>query len=139
MSKNVDSNYEKFLKENYPDIYCQYRSDVSKNKKNSAIITNRRQIITNANMRDSISAHRRRNTYKYQCKQEHKLSNGVKYIPNEKLEDKRSVCSVCLDGRIVQKNGKYGLFYSCNKFPKCRATFTKLDDGKYVVKHSGTS
>jgi ssDNA-binding Zn-finger/Zn-ribbon topoisomerase 1 len=28
-------------------------------------------------------------------------------------------CPACAKGMIVEKRGKYGKFYACNRFPKC--------------------
>ena len=32
-------------------------------------------------------------------------------------------CHRCKDGDIVQKKGKFGEFYACNKYPKCKTIY----------------
>ena len=42
-------------------------------------------------------------------------------------------CSVCKKGFIVQKSGKFGDFFACNQYPKCKTVFEKNGDD-YKVK-----
>ena len=39
--------------------------------------------------------------------------------PNEK-------CPVCNDGYLILRKGKYGEFWGCTNFPKCKYTFTEF-------------
>jgi DNA topoisomerase-1 len=61
---------------------------------------------------------------------------GAKEITMEKKEQKLvgQKCTVCKEGDIVEVNGRFGVFYSCNKFPACKTVFQKNDDGSYSVK-----
>lgn len=34
-------------------------------------------------------------------------------------------CSVCKEGDIVERNGKFGKFFSCNGYPDCKTIFVK--------------
>jgi DNA topoisomerase-1 len=34
-------------------------------------------------------------------------------------------CSVCEEGEIVEKTGKFGVFYACDRYPNCKTTFKK--------------
>ncbi|MFC3532318.1 3'-5' exonuclease [Vogesella facilis] len=37
-------------------------------------------------------------------------------------EANSELCPVCRDGFLVKKNGRFGLFYGCSRFPRCRHT-----------------
>jgi DNA topoisomerase-1 len=43
-------------------------------------------------------------------------------------------CAVCKKGLIVEKNGKFGKFYTCDQYPKCKTIFYKNEDGKFITK-----
>lgn len=57
--------------------------------------------------------------------------------PNVKhLEDKCTVCEKNKrDGHLVERSGKYGVFYGCSAYPKCHAIFTKDNEDNYVLKN----
>ena len=58
-------------------------------------------------------------------------------IAKTKTEDRKpgikvgAKCSVCGDGDVVEKIGKFGKFLACNKYPVCKTVFVK-DGDKYV-------
>jgi len=54
----------------------------------------------------------------------------------EKQEEKLmgQKCTECKDGQIVEKRGRFGTFYSCNKFPDCKSIFVKQEDGSFALK-----
>jgi len=62
--------------------------------------------------------------------------NDSKEIKMEKKEQKLvgQKCTVCKEGDIVEVNGMYGIFYSCNKYPNCKSVFQKNEDGTYSLK-----
>jgi len=43
-------------------------------------------------------------------------------------------CKACKEGEIVERDGKYGKFYPCNSYPKCRAVYNKNEDGTFTLK-----
>jgi ssDNA-binding Zn-finger/Zn-ribbon topoisomerase 1 len=43
-------------------------------------------------------------------------------------------CDVCKIGEIAEKDGKYGKFYSCNKYPDCNTYYVKNKDNQFVIK-----
>ena len=49
-------------------------------------------------------------------KKEH-ISN----IRNKKVDEDYNMCPKC-GGQLVERNGKYGLFYGCSNYPKCKYT-----------------
>lgn len=54
----------------------------------------------------------------------------------EKKEQKTTgkKCPVCKEGEITEKDGKFGKFFSCNKYPKCKSIFVQDEDGNFKVK-----
>ena len=58
---------------------------------------------------------------------EHK-QNVIAY--KEKLEEKRGqkICPYCKTALVLRK-GKYGEFYGCSNYPKCRYTMKKSESG----------
>ena len=42
-------------------------------------------------------------------------------------------CTKCKEGNIVERNGKFGLFLTCDAFPKCKTIYIEKD-GKLVAK-----
>ncbi len=45
----------------------------------------------------------------------------VKTIKKIKFSNKENICPKC-GGKIIKRNGKYGKFYGCSNFPKCKFT-----------------
>ena len=43
-------------------------------------------------------------------------------------------CPVCKEGEIAERDGKYGKFFSCNKYPDCKSIFVKDEEGNFKVK-----
>lgn len=52
----------------------------------------------------------------------YKLSHKPKKKPLNNSEKKEGFrCSEC-GGTMVEKNGRYGVFYGCESYPKCKHT-----------------
>lgn len=45
-------------------------------------------------------------------------------------------CLVCEKGLIVERGGKFGKFFSCDQYPKCKSIFVLGEDGKFKVKEA---
>ena len=45
-----------------------------------------------------------------------------KQIRERRKNEKRKICPKCGE-KLIPKNGKYGKFYGCQNFPKCRYTY----------------
>lgn len=48
-------------------------------------------------------------------------------------------CLTCGKGLIVERGGKFGKFFSCDQYPKCKSIFVMGDDGKFKVKEAKKS
>lgn len=47
-------------------------------------------------------------------------------------------CLACQEGEIVERNGKFGKFFSCNRYPQCKTTF-RLEGDSFVIIEKGKS
>jgi len=58
----------------------------------------------------------------------------------EKPENKKEVkkmgkkCKVCEEGEIVERDGRFGKFFSCNKYPGCKTVYEMTEDGEFRIK-----
>jgi len=43
-------------------------------------------------------------------------------------------CKKCEKGYIVKRHGKFGDFFACDSYPKCKTVYVEKDEGKFVVK-----
>jgi len=43
-------------------------------------------------------------------------------------------CTVCGEGTIIEKMGRFGQFFSCDKYPDCKSIFYLSDEGKFYQK-----
>jgi DNA topoisomerase-1 len=43
-------------------------------------------------------------------------------------------CLVCKAGNVVERGGKYGVFYACDQYPSCKTVYTLGADGKLIQK-----
>jgi DNA topoisomerase-1 len=43
-------------------------------------------------------------------------------------------CTVCKQGNVVEKGGRYGVFYACDRYPECKSIFNLSEDGKLTPK-----
>ena len=43
-------------------------------------------------------------------------------------------CTVCDQGEIVEKRGRFGAFFACSKYPDCKTVYEKKEDGEFIVK-----
>ena len=49
-----------------------------------------------------------------------------------------SSCPVCNSGSVIQRNGKFGAFFCCDQYPKCKSIFVKDGEDKFAVKEKGS-
>ena len=66
------------------------------------------------------------------------LTNEIQEAKGIKMDNNSTPtgakCTVCGEGEIVEKSGKYGIFYSCNKYPECKTVYSKNSDDTFSVK-----
>ena len=46
-------------------------------------------------------------------------------------------CPSCKTGNVVEKESRYGKFFSCDNWPKCKVILVKGEDGKFTEKKKG--
>lgn len=79
----------------------------------------------------------------------HKVSPFIAELVNEHpiavydlegVEISSEVCPACKEGFLVKRKGKYGHFYGCSRFPRCKHTrkihLTHRNDSGYPVKET---
>lgn len=75
----------------------------------------------------------------YEVLQQH-LKDSKDNMPERKEAVKMGAkCPVCKKGDIVEKDGKFGKFYSCDQYPKCKTICSKTEDGEFVAKKPSTA
>lgn len=62
------------------------------------------------------------------------VKKAQKDMPEKNSKPTGFKCTACKEGEVVEKNGRYGTFYSCDKYPKCKTIYIKDDKGKFSVK-----
>lgn len=70
------------------------------------------------------------------CKSIFTKDENDKFVVKEsksKGKDTGASCPVCKKGNIIARDGQYGEWYSCDKYPACKTVFTN-EDGKFSVK-----
>ena len=71
------------------------------------------------------------------CKQIYVKNEDGKFEKKKKKVAKKTgkKCHKC-DGNIVEKKGKFGVFYACDKYPKCKTIYVPSDekDGEFQIK-----
>jgi len=43
-------------------------------------------------------------------------------------------CTACNKGNVIEKGGKYGVFYACDRYPECKSIFNLGEDNKLTPK-----
>ena len=75
----------------------------------------------------------------YDVLQQH-LKDSKDNMPERKEAVKMGAkCPVCKKGDIVEKDGKFGKFYSCDQYPKCKTILNKGEDGEFTAKKPSTA
>jgi DNA topoisomerase-1 len=55
----------------------------------------------------------------------------VKKDPVEEAKSKTGVeCPVCKKGEMVERRGRFGVFYACSNYPECKNTIKARPTGK---------
>ena len=73
------------------------------------------------------------------CKQIFEKKEDGSYIKKNKSSNGNKTgekCIKCKSGNILEKKGKYGLFYACDNYPKCKAIYrtSAESDSGFVLK-----
>lgn len=60
------------------------------------------------------------NTNRYDNKDRRKHVKDIKeHVHNKEMLIRNGICPKCR-GKLIQRNGRYGTFYGCSNYPKCR-------------------
>jgi DNA topoisomerase-1 len=64
-----------------------------------------------------------------------KKINSIKATKKEVIHS-GTKCPICKKGDIVEKISRFGKFWSCDQYPKCKSVFLKNEDGTFTEKGS---
>jgi len=62
-----------------------------------------------------------------------KIEAAKKSIPKKPVISMGVPCPKCKKGEVVERESRFGKFFSCSLWPKCKAILVQ-EDGKYIVK-----
>ena len=64
------------------------------------------------------------------------ISTAKETTPKREPLKMGAKCPICNTGEVVERMSKFGKFFSCSDWPKCKAILMKNDDGTYAKKVS---
>ena len=65
-----------------------------------------------------------------------KIAAARASIPKKEKVLAGGKCPVCHEGDVLEKESRFGKFYSCSRYPKCKSILEKDEQGKFRVKVS---
>jgi len=68
----------------------------------------------------------------YDILQAHVKDAGVPDKKDHKGTGKK--CTVCEEGEIMEKDGRFGIFFACSKYPNCKTIYVQGENDKFSVK-----
>lgn len=101
---NVESNHHVIYEESLLDVIDEYKTTYITDNDVQAVLA----ILTGNNIRKTVSDSQH-------VKNIRKATKEVNAAINS------GICPKC-GGHLIERNGKYGTFYGCSNYPKCRFT-----------------
>jgi hypothetical protein len=101
---NIDTRHHVVYKENLPEIIDRYKTICLTDNDVQAII----DILGNNNIREFLSDRQHVKNIRAAAR---KVNNTIN----------AGICPKC-GGQLVKRRGKYGSFYGCSNYPKCKFT-----------------
>ena len=101
---NVESNHYVIYEESLLDVIDGYKTSYLTDNDAQDVLA----ILTGNNIRETVSDSQH-------VKNIRKAANEVNVTFNS------GICPKC-GGHLIERNGKYGTFYGCSNYPKCRFT-----------------
>ena len=101
---NIDTRHHVVYKENLPEIIDRYKTICLTDNDVQAII----DILGNNNIRKFLSDRQHVKNIRAAARKANKTINA-------------GICPKC-GGQLVKRRGKYGSFYGCSNYPKCKFT-----------------
>jgi len=66
------------------------------------------------------------------------IGNAQKDAPQIEKKSMGVKCPVCKENEISERDGRFGKFFSCDGYPKCKTIFVQNEDGKFSIKQKAT-
>lgn len=65
-----------------------------------------------------------------------KITSAKENVPKKEPLKMGAKCPICKDGEVVERVSRFGKFFSCGNYPKCKAILMRKEDGTYAKKES---
>jgi len=101
---NVESRYHVIYEENLLDVINKYRTIYLKDDDVQTVLG----ILERSNVREMVNDRQHAKNLRTTAREVNATINS-------------GICPKC-GGHLVERNGKYGTFYGCSNYPKCRFT-----------------
>lgn len=101
---NVESNHHVIYEDSLLDVIDGYKTTYLTDNDVQAVLA----ILTGNNIRETVSDRQHVKNIRTAAREVNATINS-------------GICPKC-GGHLVQRNGKYGTFYGCSNYPKCRFT-----------------
>ena len=101
---NVESNHHVIYEESLLDVIDEYKTTYITDNDVQAVLA----ILTGNNIRKTVSDSQHVKNIRKAAKEVNAAINS-------------GICPKC-GGHLIERNGKYGTFYGCSNYPKCRFT-----------------
>ena len=101
---NVDSRHHVVYEKNLLDVICGYRTTYLTDEDVQTVIN----ILVANNVREAVNDRQHVNNLRKAAQKYNATINA-------------GICPKC-GGRLVERRGKYGSFYGCSNYPKCKFT-----------------
>lgn len=102
--ENVDSKYHAIYEENLLEVINDYKTTYLTNNDVQRVVS----ILVGNNVRETVNDRQHVKNLRTAARQVNATINS-------------GICPKC-GGHLVLRNGKYGTFYGCSNYPKCRFT-----------------
>jgi DNA topoisomerase-1 len=70
----------------------------------------------------------------YEVLQKHIKTSGESIENKKEAKSMGKKCKVCKEGEIVERDGRFGKFYACDKYPTCKTVYEATEDGDFKIK-----
>jgi hypothetical protein len=101
---NVESKHHVVYEDNLLDVICEYRTIYLADDDVQSVVS----ILEGNNVREIVNDRQHVKNLRTAAREVNATINS-------------GICPKC-GGHLVQRNGKYGTFYGCSNYPKCRFT-----------------
>ena len=70
----------------------------------------------------------------YETLQKHIKTSEANPANKKEVKSMGKKCIVCKEGEIVERDGRFGKFYACSRYPTCKTVYAMSEDGDFNIK-----